>query len=164
MEISSYNPVLSLTTKKQHDKLKLFFISYLNLILLRQIIPGKAIARNRRPSKFWWSEVCDSRNNRGCKKTDHQDKGDFCFAWHPNFYWKCTGMMGLIEEVYAALQRQSDDPWLRDMSIYTICKIESIEMASFQMLLLASLKLKTRTLNSWSRKILTRQKKIKHYY
>jgi ferritin-like metal-binding protein YciE len=53
------------------------------------------------------------------------------------------GLTGLIEDAFIAIQQQSKDPILRDMSIlFYMQNIESVEMTSFQVLQVAAIKLK----------------------
>jgi ferritin-like metal-binding protein YciE len=53
------------------------------------------------------------------------------------------GLTGLIEDAFIAIQQQSEDPLLRDMSIlFYMQNIESVEMTSFQVLQIAAVKLK----------------------
>jgi ferritin-like metal-binding protein YciE len=56
----------------------------------------------------------------------------------------CSGITGLIDEAFAAIKHQRD-PALCDLSIiYYMQNIESMEMASFQVLQMAAVKLKNK--------------------
>ena len=54
-------------------------------------------------------------------------------------------MTGLIDDAFTAIQQHSNDPWLRDMSIlFYLQNIENLEVASFQALQIAAVKLKNK--------------------
>ena len=53
------------------------------------------------------------------------------------------GLTGLIDDAFEAINEQNDEPELRDLSIiFYLQNIESVEMASFQILQMAAVKLK----------------------
>lgn len=53
-----------------------------------------------------------------------------------------SGLVGLIDDAFEDIKLHSDDPELRDLSIaFYMQNIESVEMASFQVLEMASIKL-----------------------
>jgi ferritin-like metal-binding protein YciE len=55
----------------------------------------------------------------------------------------CSGLAGMIEEAFTAIAEQKDDTALRDMSIlFYLQNMESIEVASFQVLQMMAVKLK----------------------
>ena len=55
----------------------------------------------------------------------------------------CNGMIAMLEEAFAAVKDQNEPTPKRDMAIlYYMQNIESLEMASFQLLHMASVKLK----------------------
>ncbi|HEY0057372.1 MAG TPA: DUF892 family protein [Pedobacter sp.] len=55
----------------------------------------------------------------------------------------CNGLKGLVDDAFEAIKQQSDSMELRDMSIlFYLQNIESIEMASFQVLRIAAFKIK----------------------
>ena len=55
----------------------------------------------------------------------------------------CSGLVGMVEEAFAAISDQKDDTALRDMSIlFYLQNIESIEVASFQVLQMMAVKMK----------------------
>ncbi|MCZ4224812.1 DUF892 family protein [Pedobacter rhodius] len=57
---------------------------------------------------------------------------------------KTIGLKGLIDEAFLAIQEQSQDPMLRDMCIlFYLQNIENVEVASFQLLRMAAVKLNT---------------------
>jgi ferritin-like metal-binding protein YciE len=58
------------------------------------------------------------------------------------------GLTGLIEDAFEAINEQNGEPELRDLSIiFYLQNIESIEMASFQILQMAAVKLKNKHVN-----------------
>jgi len=55
------------------------------------------------------------------------------------------GLTGLVEDTFAAIKEQGADKELRDLSIlFYLQNIESVEMASFQILQMAAVKLKNK--------------------
>lgn len=58
------------------------------------------------------------------------------------------GLSGLIDDAFEAINEQHGEPELRDLSIiFYLQNIESIEMASFQILQMAAVKLKNKHIN-----------------
>lgn len=58
------------------------------------------------------------------------------------------GLTGLIDDAFEAIGEQEGEPELRDMSIiFYLQNIESVEMASFQILQMAAVKLKNKHVN-----------------
>jgi ferritin-like metal-binding protein YciE len=58
------------------------------------------------------------------------------------------GLTGLIEDAFEAINEQRGEPELRDLSIiFYLQNIESVEMASFQILQMAAVKLKNKHVN-----------------
>jgi len=58
---------------------------------------------------------------------------------------KCKGMLGLVDDAFDSVLAYKDDAALRDLSLlYYMQNIESIEMASFQILQIAAVKLKNK--------------------
>jgi ferritin-like metal-binding protein YciE len=54
----------------------------------------------------------------------------------------CTGLIGLLDEAFQSIGPKSDHPELRDLSIlFYMQNIESIEMASFKILMLVAAKM-----------------------
>ncbi|MBD1386722.1 DUF892 family protein [Mucilaginibacter rigui] len=57
----------------------------------------------------------------------------------------CNGLIGLVDDAFADIKLHSKEPALRDMSIaFYMQNIESMEMASFQVLEMAAVKLKNK--------------------
>jgi len=58
------------------------------------------------------------------------------------------GLTGLVEDAFEAIEEQKGEPELRDLSIiFYLQNIESVEMASFQILQMAAVKLKNKHIN-----------------
>nr|WP_279629794.1 DUF892 family protein [Mucilaginibacter endophyticus] len=56
----------------------------------------------------------------------------------------CHGLVGLVEDAFDAIICQKSEPALRDLAIiFYMPNIESVEMASFQILQMAAVKIKT---------------------
>jgi len=59
-----------------------------------------------------------------------------------------NGLLGLIDDSFADIKTHSNNPELRDMSIlFYLSNIESVEMASFQVLQLLAVKIKDPEIN-----------------
>ena len=59
-----------------------------------------------------------------------------------------NGLIGLIEDAFEAINEQNGESELRDLSIiFYLQNIESVEMASFQILQMAAVKLKNKHIN-----------------
>jgi ferritin-like metal-binding protein YciE len=57
----------------------------------------------------------------------------------------CSGLVGLVDDAFEDIKLHSKEPELRDLSIaFYMQNIESIEMASFQVLEMAAVKLKSK--------------------
>ncbi|ASU33830.1 DUF892 family protein [Mucilaginibacter xinganensis] len=55
----------------------------------------------------------------------------------------CSGLAGMIEEAFTAISEQKDDTALRDMAIlFYLQNMESVEIASFQVLQMMAVKMK----------------------
>jgi ferritin-like metal-binding protein YciE len=60
-----------------------------------------------------------------------------------------NGLSGLIDDAFEAIEEHADDPELRDLSIiFYLQNIESVEMASFQILQMAAVKLENKQVES----------------
>lgn len=58
------------------------------------------------------------------------------------------GLTGLVEDAFEAINEQNNEPELRDLSIiFYLQNIESVEMASFQILQMAAVKLNNKHVN-----------------
>ncbi|WP_285008365.1 DUF892 family protein [Pedobacter faecalis] len=64
-------------------------------------------------------------------------------------YDSSSGLTGLIEDAFQAIESQSDEPELQDLSIiFYLQNIESVEMASFQILQMAAVNLKNKQVST----------------
>lgn len=58
---------------------------------------------------------------------------------------KTRGLKGLIDEAFIAIEKQGNDPLLRDLCIlFYLQNIENVEVASFQLLQMAAVKLENK--------------------
>lgn len=76
---------------------------------------------------------------------------DLIYALIEADYSSCSnkGLIGFVEDAFAAIDRQSSDERLRDLSLlFYLQNIESVEMASFQMLQMTAIKLKNRQIGN----------------
>jgi len=61
-------------------------------------------------------------------------------------------MTGLIDDAFTAILQHSKDPWLRDMFIlFYLQNIKNLEVASFQPLQIAAVKLKNKDIERLSK-------------
>lgn len=76
---------------------------------------------------------------------------DLIYALIEADYSSCSnrGLIGFVDDAFAAIDRQSSDERLRDLSLlFYLQNIESVEMASFQMLQMTAIKLKNRQIGN----------------
>ncbi|RWU10928.1 DUF892 family protein [Pedobacter chitinilyticus] len=72
---------------------------------------------------------------------------DIIYALLDAGYSDCStkGLIGLVSDAFEAIQKQDSEPELRDLSIlFYLQNIESVEMASFQILQMTAVKLKNK--------------------
>jgi ferritin-like metal-binding protein YciE len=61
---------------------------------------------------------------------------------------ECSGLIGLVDDAFVAIQQQEIESEIRDLSIlFYMHNIESMEMASFQVLLIAAVKMKNKAVS-----------------
>jgi ferritin-like metal-binding protein YciE len=130
------------------EKLKVFFINHLNRIYF-----AKAHLVNRLPQLA--SEVHFSDLSHAIQETvDDVEKQmarmEVIYAIMDSAIGKGSihGLTGLIDDAFEAIKEQSGESELRDLSIiFYLQNIESVEMASFQILQMAAIKLKNKQIS-----------------
>jgi ferritin-like metal-binding protein YciE len=61
---------------------------------------------------------------------------------------ECSGLIGLVDDAFVAIQQQGSESEIRDLSIlFYMHNIESMEMASFQVLQIAAAKMRNKAVS-----------------
>ena len=127
------------------EKLRTFFIEHLD-----KIYCAKLHLITRLPMLLEQAYYSDLKNAI-VETVDHVrqeiSRMEMMYAILDADYSDCgaNGLNGLIEDAFAAIQKQRPDRELRDLSIlFYLQNIESVEMASFQILQIAAVKLKSK--------------------
>jgi ferritin-like metal-binding protein YciE len=130
------------------EKLKIFFLKHLD-----RIYSAKLHLIAKLPNLAEEVQFLDLKN--AIQKTvidvEHQiTRMQIIYTLLDSGYNKSSinGLTGLIEDAFEAINEQSGESELRDLSIiFYLQNIESIEMASFQILQMAAVKLKNQHIN-----------------
>lgn len=127
------------------EKLKLFFIQHLD-----KIYCAKLHLINRLPVLLTQAHYADLKDAI-LETVSHVEmeisRMEIIYTLLESAYSNCNekGLNGLIEDAFEAIQKQGPDPELRDLSIlFYLQNIESVEMASFQILQMAAVKLQNK--------------------
>ena len=131
------------------EKLKIFFIEHLD-----KIYCAKLHLITRLPKLLEQAYYSDLKSAI-VETVDHVEQEisrmEMMYTILEANYSDCDskGLNGLIEDAYIAIQKQGPDRELRDLSIlFYLQNIESVEMASFQILQIAAVKLKNKQIAS----------------
>ena len=125
------------------DKLKPFFIDHLNKIYcakahLLERLPEIGLQAQFSDLKYAITETLEDVE----KQIARMDEIYTLLETRPSIA-NCKGLAGMVEDAYEAIHEQNTDTELRDLSIlFYMQNIESVEMASFQVLEIAAVKLK----------------------
>jgi ferritin-like metal-binding protein YciE len=144
MEESPKKPKSSAKIKLGSEKIKIFFISHLN-----RIYAAKNHLITRLPKLADEVQYADLHN--AIRETVNDVEMQiarieliFELLDAAVSTESCLGVTGLVDDAYDAINKQ-DDPALRDLSIiFYMQNIESVEIASFQILEMAAVKLKNK--------------------
>lgn len=124
------------------EKLKVFFINHLNRIYCAKSHLQERLPEIREHAHF--TDLVHAVTETMVdveKQISRMDKIYWLLEIKPGFE-TCQGIIGLMEDLFTAICRNSAELVMRDLSIlFYLQNIESIEMASFKMLNLASPKL-----------------------
>lgn len=130
------------------EKLKLFLIKHLD-----RIYAAKLHLVSKLPSLASEAEFADLKNAI-CETVEDVEKQiarmEVIYSLLDAEVSKGSihGLTGLIEDAFEAIGEQQGEPELRDLSIiFYLQNIESVEMASFQILQMAAVKLKNKHIN-----------------
>ena len=144
MEESSKKPKSTAKIKLDSDKIKTFFISHLS-----RIYAAKTHLVGRLPKLADEVKYADLHNAivetvNDVEKQIARMEVIFELLDASISTQGCLGITGLVDDAFAAIDQQ-DEPELRDLSIiFYMQNIESVEMASFQILQMAAVKLKNK--------------------
>ena len=130
------------------DKLKIFFLKHLD-----RIYGAKLHLVSRLPGLVEEAEFADLKNAI-IETVDDVEKQiarmEVIYSLLDAEVSKGSihGLTGLIQDAFEAISEQMGEPELRDLSIiFYLQNIESVEMASFQILQMAAVKLKNKHIN-----------------
>jgi ferritin-like metal-binding protein YciE len=124
------------------DKLILFFIDHLN-----RIYCAKAHLRERLPEvkdHAYFADLTDAivKTLADVEKQILRMDKIYELLKAENNFEKCQGMIGLLEDTFDAIYSESNSAELRDLSIlFYLQNIESIQVASYKMLVITANKI-----------------------
>ena len=130
------------------DKLKVFFIKHLD-----RIYGAKLHLVSKLPilaSEVEFSELKDAINETVADVEKQIARMELIYSLLDAEVSKGSihGLTGLIQDAFEAINEQRGEPELSDLSIiFYLQNIESVEMASFQILQMAAVKLKNKHIN-----------------
>jgi len=129
------------------DQLRSYFIIHLNKIYsakshLAERLPEIAVHANFKDLKHAIAETIDDVERQIARMEEI-----YLLLDTPIQVENCSEFTGMVEDAYDAIHEQEDNLVLRDLSIlFYMQNIESVEMASFQVLKMVAVKLKNKQL------------------
>lgn len=138
-----YNtPVIPIKEKLQHNRLNSFFLLHLNIIYCAKSYLVKHLPEIQHLADFADLKFAIAETTDEVKKQLIRMRKIFDLLEVDLTMEQPKGLIGLVDETFVAVKKNSGDRWLRDMSIlYYMQNIESVETVSFQLLHLAAAKL-----------------------
>jgi ferritin-like metal-binding protein YciE len=126
-----------------HEKLKIFFLSHLDRIYCAKEHLIKKLPELKTWATFKELNQAIEETIANVEKQIARMELIYTLLDAEASDENCSGLKGLVEDAFSAIEKQSQDMELRDMSIlFYLQNIESLEMASFQVLSIAAFKLK----------------------
>ncbi|TCC92395.1 DUF892 family protein [Pedobacter frigiditerrae] len=127
------------------EKLKTFFIGHLDKIYCAKIHLITRLPQLLEQAHFadLKSAILETINH----VENEISRMEMIYTILDSTYSDCNakGLTGLVEDAFSAIQQQGKDRELRDLSIlFYLQNIESVEMASFQILQMAAVKIKNK--------------------
>lgn len=122
-----------------------FFIDHLH-----KIYCAKSHLVAKLPALTKWAHYLDLKEALGQTLENVKmeiSRMDIIYAMLDADYSDCStkGLIGLVSDAFDAIEKQDYDPEIRDLSIlFYLQNIESVEMASFQVLQMTAVKLKNK--------------------
>jgi ferritin-like metal-binding protein YciE len=145
MEESSDKPKKSEKIKINGEQIKYFFINHLNKIYVAKthLVTSLPKLLSEVEYKDLYEAIQDTVND--VEKQLARMEVIFALLDAGGAADGCLGISGLVNEAFEAIKVNNKDPELRDLSIvFYMQSIESLEMASFQILQIAAVKLKSK--------------------
>jgi len=126
----------------QHD-LELFFITHLNRIYCAKSQLVEKLPELAKRSHFLDLKQAIQETVEIVENQIERMKEIFIMLDTFYNYESCTGLIGILDEAFQSIGPQSKNPTLRDLSIlFYMQNIESIEMASFKIMMIVADKMK----------------------
>ena len=144
MEDNPKKPKSSAKIKLGSEKIKTFFVNHLNRIYTAKTHLVSQLAKLAEEVQYndLYQAIEDTNND--VEKQIARMELIFEMLDAETSSQSCMGITGLIDDAFSAI-KQHADPALRDLSIiFYMQNIESVEMASFQILQMAAVKLKNK--------------------
>jgi ferritin-like metal-binding protein YciE len=131
--------------KLSPEKLRIYFISHLNKIYCAKSHLAERLPEIEEHSHFRDLKYAIAETLEDIQKQIVRMDEIYALLGTNGSIERCGGMIGMVEDAYAAIHEQMGDPMLRDLSIlFYMQNIESVEMASFQVLRMAAVKFKNK--------------------
>jgi ferritin-like metal-binding protein YciE len=143
MEESSNKPEKSVKIKVSTEQIETFFVNHLNKIYAAKthLVTSLPKLLNEVEYRDLHDAIQDTVND--VEKQIARMEMIFALIDAGGSADGCLGITGLVNEAFEAIKLHNSDAELRDLSIiFYMQSIESLEMASFQILQMAAVKLK----------------------
>lgn len=125
------------------DKLKTFFISHLNRIYSAKMHLVEKLPLLQKEVHFEDLKEAISQTVQSVERQIARMEVIYALLDKDVSPVNVIGLTGLVDDAFEAIQQQKDEAYLRDLSIvFYLQNIESVEMASFQILQMAAIKIK----------------------
>ncbi|AMR30040.1 hypothetical protein A0256_00730 [Mucilaginibacter sp. PAMC 26640] len=130
------------------EKLRSFFITYLNKIYCAKTHLHERLSEIQEQSHFSDLKNAIGKTLEDVGKQITRMEEIYILLDEEPSTGNCSGLIGMVEDAYEAIHEESADPELRDLSIlFYMQNIETVEMASFQILQIAAVKFKNKQIN-----------------
>jgi ferritin-like metal-binding protein YciE len=138
-------PVVPFKQKPEPDKLRGFFTTHLNRVYCAKTHLVSRLPEIEGNAHFNDLQLAIAETREVVKNQIEKMQEIYALLNEDVSIEPFKGMTGLIDDAFTAIQQHSNDPWLRDMSIlFYLQNIENLEIASFQALQIAAVKLKNK--------------------
>jgi ferritin-like metal-binding protein YciE len=131
--------------KLGNEKLKTFFLNHLNRIYVAKAHLVAKLPQIEDEVSFRDLQMAIRETVEDVEKQMARMEVIYELLDAPIGNGSIRGLTGLVDDAFEAIREQAGEPELRDMSIiFYLQNIESVEMASFQVLQIAAVKLKNK--------------------
>jgi len=135
-------PVVPFKPKPGPDKLRAFFTAHLNRIYCAKTHLVSRLPEMEGNAHFNDLQLAIAETKEVVKNQITKMREIYTLLDEDVSNETFKGMTGLIDDAFTSIQQHRKDPWLRDMSIlFYLQNIENLEVASFQALQIAAVKL-----------------------